>query len=1241
VKLTLLAKVIIGMLLASSILTLEAGYLHRSSRGLISATEEVRYRHLTITQLEALLAAVEHLEARQRAYLLTGRTDHGAAFHRSADAAGLAYDGVRETVPPGSGTADMVQELGLLIDRRVSVLTDVIAIYETQGLEAARAEIVHGVGPVLMDSVRAGIRQIGIQEHARLADAVVRLDASSNAITRGFYMTALAVLLILLFGSIGIVRDTRRRQQEEKLLRRAKELADGSNQAKSEFLATVSHEVRTPLNAIIGMTELLRASSLNSEQSELARMLSTNAESLLNLINDLLDSSKIEAQQVEIEHVPMSVRDTVEEVAEVLAIRAETKDLDLITWVERSVPERVLGDPSRLVQVLMNLAGNAIKFTQHGDVIVHASATPVDSADGRVSVTIEVKDTGMGIAPADQERIFDRFAQVDRSALRRFGGTGLGLNISRALVGLMGGRLELESEEGRGSIFRVILPMEIADESTVDAPALQDLRVLLIAAHATRRQALAELLQDAGAFVDTTARMVDILTSQEGAEWHVIVSEAPVTKMERLELAEVARRQNGSGAGMVCLTTLSAPSIENRLHAGGRLEYVLKPAKRSRLIQAVRVAAGMSVEPAAAEPGEARGRPRAHQLAPRILVVDDNRDNWHLVARILSDAGYDVDLADNGEVAVDRVRRFRYDLVLMDVDMPVMDGFTATAEIRALERSEKRIRTPIVALTAHAVDGFRERSLASGMDAFATKPIRGKQLRSLVAAWVDPLPVILVADDTPENAVVVQKYLEDEPVRMVFARNGEEALAAFERHRVSLILLDMDMPVLDGYDTARAIRKMRDGSDIPIVAMTGYTGTEERRKCHDAGCTAHLEKPIRRSLLLRTVRELLQEDLPSDAAEEAPSIVAPGTIAADVHARAEPARLREDLQRIRHLLDQSRFTDVVAYARHVKDILSESEAPELVHMASELVAAAESESAVSVRLWCDRVLDALQEWERLRVLRASDLLDASPEETFDRLTRLAARVLKAPAALVSLVDANRQFFFSQCGLTEPLSVERETPLSHSFCQHVVAAGEALIVEDARKHPLVNRNPAIRDLGVIAYLGFPIVHAGVTLGSFCVIDQNARVWTPDEIASVRDFAALASREIELRVARLRTAQSPVLTADEPSTPRDLDETEGDAAPAAWQSSFAQTFIETRLADVSQAREQIERGDYEAIARLGHQLKGSSAMLGFPEIGRLGGELERAARQGDAVPIEAVLDLLGGELRREQVAQTAAG
>ncbi|GIL07010.1 PAS domain S-box protein [Betaproteobacteria bacterium PRO7] len=527
-------------------------------------------------------------------------------------------------------------------------------------------------------------------------------------------------------GYVGTVTDITENRRQAIALEQAKAEAEAAARAKSLFLANISHEIRTPLNAVIGMTTLLLDTPVSDEQRDFAQTIRASGEALLAIINDILDFSKADAGRLEIESEAFDLRRCVEEALDLVTPRASEKQLNLAYLIEEGTPESLIGDATRVRQILVNLLSNAVKFTHQGEVLVTVDATSLEG--GRQRVHFAIKDTGIGIAAEHLPRLFQSFTQVDASTTRRYGGTGLGLAISKRLAELMGGGVWVESEPGRGSVFHVTI--EAPAGPPLDhvylrgnPPALAGKRVLIVDDNLTNRRIVLKQTLAWGMVptaVPTALEAIDLI--RHGEHFDVAVLDMSMPDMDGLDLAaEIRRHRDAAQLPIVMLT-----SVEQRVNLATApmpqfAAYLSKPLKAAQLYNALLAALGQRTEPAPTDDAPRAAERLGERVPLRILVAEDNAVNQKVALRILARLGYRADLAANGLEVIDAVERQRYDVVLMDIQMPEMDGIEAARWI--VQHCPPHERPLLIAMTAHAMAGDREAYLAAGMDAYIAKPV--------------------------------------------------------------------------------------------------------------------------------------------------------------------------------------------------------------------------------------------------------------------------------------------------------------------------------------------------------------------------------------------------------------------------------------------------------------------------------------------------------------------------------------
>src|SRR5258705_106273 len=525
-------------------------------------------------------------------------------------------------------------------------------------------------------------------------------------------------------------------KRAEAVMREARDLAERVARARSAFLANMSHEIRTPMNAVLGFVELILDTELTTEQRRALELVRSSSEALLMILNDILDYSKIEAEHLELEAIPFDISKVVHATASLLAVRAREKHLELLAEVDADVPRAVRGDPTRLRQVLMNLIGNAIKFTEQGEVVVSVGAA---QTDGNVSLSVVVRDTGIGIAAEHVASVFKEFTQADSTMTRRYGGTGLGLAISQRLVRLMGGELTVKSEVGRGSefAFSVTLPVETSPPTrVVGLAALGGRRMLIVDDNQTNRRILHEMLAAEGINVDESSTAAEGLEALRRVRYDLAILDVQMPDMDGFQLATAVRADKKiKGTNLLMLTSAGQRGDGERCRELGIRGYLTKPISRSDLLEALGTVLAGSPEEAGTPDVVTRHTIAESRATLRVLPAEDKPVNQQVAVAMLVKRGHENHVSRKSRGALQAVQERDYDVVLMDIQMPEMDGFEATHAIRALPKGKD---LPIIGLTAHALPGEAERCLSHGLTDYLAKPFKAHELFALFEGTARP-----------------------------------------------------------------------------------------------------------------------------------------------------------------------------------------------------------------------------------------------------------------------------------------------------------------------------------------------------------------------------------------------------------------------------------------------------------------------------------------------------------------------
>ncbi|MDF1663962.1 MAG: response regulator [Planctomycetota bacterium] len=656
---------------------------------------------------------------------------------------------------------------------------------------------------------------------------------------------------------------------------------------KTDFLANMSHEIRTPINGVIGMVNLLNGTSLDSEQTEFAAIAQNSANALLSLVNDILDFSKIEAGKLELEYVPFSLQSITEEVADILASKAFDKSLEIAVHYPVSIPSYFIGDPNRLRQILLNLLSNAVKFTDSGEVVLRVMS--MEEGKDETTLQIEVQDTGIGMTTEQVGNLFQSFVQADVSTTRKFGGTGLGLAISKNLVEAMNGTITVDSHEGIGTTFKIVIKLRRHD----DPSDLQELspmdfsqcRILIVDDRKTNRTILEHYLKSWGCPTDLADSGEEAIRKIAAAEaghtaYKFVLIDYKLSDMSGIDVAtKIYETEDKCRSRFILISSLPEKSNNADLVRDRFAACLTKPVKRSALFNLMStLAVSESTQAKLKDPDQSASPPKIDTREGRLLLVEDHPINRKLMNQLLKRRGIpSYGVAKHGQEAIDLFRENSYDLILMDCQMPVLDGYQATEAIRSLEIERGQDRTPIVAMTANALKGDRDQCLKVGMDDYITKPIQEKEIDRILEEYlpklessVEPLNdkqglsieqaalKALVVEDNPTNRMIVRSLLLKNQIDYDEAENGAVAVNKSDLKRYDIILMDCQMPVLDGYAATEIIRaKSHENKETPILAVTANVIKGNKDRCLAAGMNGFLSKPFDEEGLIESIHELV------------------------------------------------------------------------------------------------------------------------------------------------------------------------------------------------------------------------------------------------------------------------------------------------------------------------------------------------------------------------------------------------
>lgn len=701
--------------------------------------------------VQSLFSSLIDAETGQRGYLLTGDPAYLEPYLQAPEKIDRDVKKLKALMADDPSQLAKLKVCLPLIAAKRSELQRSISVRREEGLAPALEIVRSDVGKRLMDQIRWQVQLMLAEEDRRCAQTYETIQSSTGQATWQTAAATICASIIILSLFISLMAQSRNLNSDltakigelaaanEELIE-AKSKAQESSKLKSEFLANMSHEIRTPMHGITGMCEALASTSLSARQREQLNTIKDAGVSLLTVLNDILDLSKIEAGQLELRCIDFNIVDTVESVCQVFVTPAQNREISLVSFIDTAMPQLLRGDPDRISQVLLNLTSNAIKFSSHEEVVVRASLDSVQ--DNVANVRFSVTDRGIGLSEEDQVKVFEPFIQADGSATRKFGGTGLGLSIASRLVSLMGGTIGVQSTRGVGSTFWFVIPHEIRSDVPLvsEKDELQGSRALIVDDEPGAREAMCSYIAACGMREESAKGMQEaVRILQQGYAdddpFALALIDYAMPGRNGMELARQIQADAAlKGTGLILLTADRSDEHKKQAIDTGFRGLVMKPVRLFELMSCVAQVAGggKPIHFAADLQG---GQAPHEEASALVLVADDHPLNQEVVKFFLEEIGVPCHIVSNGREAVEAVRKHSYSLVLMDCQMPQMDGFEATATIRGAEDG-RGSRLPIIAMTAHAMSGDREKCLQAGMDDYLAKPFEAEELQRIIVKWI-------------------------------------------------------------------------------------------------------------------------------------------------------------------------------------------------------------------------------------------------------------------------------------------------------------------------------------------------------------------------------------------------------------------------------------------------------------------------------------------------------------------------